>query len=249
MNRTLFLLILIGNWCISCRRMRIAIYRAIESAQSFVFGFYPSSNSTDVQRESVPIHTTGAGDQDPLLRPTDFVCPAYEERYANINEELNKRLNDKYKEFVEFAKPILQIKGKGNIKMSKIAKLFNIKREMLHNFPQPPWVLQRWPLYENKTTIEVVQEIRRILRITKFSDQELARYRGGWILGDWIKKVQESNASQQHRMILYSAHDGTLLGLLNALRLSDGQLIPYTAALIMEVKIERETGKSFVEVF
>lgn len=47
--------------------------------------------------------------------------------------------------------------------------------------------------------------IYKSYRITKFSDQELARYRGGWILGDWIKKVQESNASQQHRMILYSA--------------------------------------------
>ena len=45
----------------------IVIYRAIESAQSFVFGFYPSSNSTDIQRESVPIHTTGAGDQDPVI--------------------------------------------------------------------------------------------------------------------------------------------------------------------------------------
>jgi len=84
---------------------------------------------------------------------------------------------------------------------------------------QPDWVYRRWPKYGNKTTLELVLDLRDKERVAEFNGRkELARLSGGYLLGHWLKRAKrlldsakgnKSNSSndklQPMKMVLYSA--------------------------------------------
>lgn len=80
---------------------------------------------------------------------------------------------------------------------------------------QPDWVFKRWEKYNNKTTLEIVSEFWEKNRILPFKNALYSKLRGGYLLGDWIKRAKnfaliDSSTNKQKnlfnpKMILYSA--------------------------------------------
>uniref|UniRef100_A0AC35FJH7 Acid phosphatase n=1 Tax=Panagrolaimus sp. PS1159 TaxID=55785 RepID=A0AC35FJH7_9BILA len=226
--------------------------RALSSAQAFLNGMFPPENDelwqAGLNWQPIPVHSTTPGDPDPLLRPTDFDCPKYEDLWDDIKKSINKEIEKKYD-------PVLTLlatsTGIGNdLTVKKASKLVDITREVAHNLSQPEWITRRWPEYNNNSTLDIITEIYRIRRIALFDDKKLARLRGGYVLNDVLKRLLNASNGifdEANKMLLYSTHDGTLLGLMYAMGVGDYQLIPYASALIFELH-QDNNGLYYVQI-
>ncbi|KAH7716893.1 Histidine acid phosphatase family protein [Aphelenchoides avenae] len=227
--------------------------RALTSAQSFLSGFYPPDErelfDNGLRWQPIAVHASGVDVPDPLLKPTGFDCPEYDETAKKLNQNLHDAVTKHYRELFAF---LANVAGYGpNITLHDVAGLNDINRELAHNLSQPDWVYRRWDEYGGYTTLELVTELRRVERINQFNKKPLYRLRGGYLLGDWLKRAK-SVASGKHKkpkkMMLYSSHDGTLQSLLYALEVAPDHQIPYAACIIMEL-YRTDDGKYEVELF
>ncbi|KAI6224127.1 Histidine phosphatase superfamily, clade-2-containing protein [Aphelenchoides besseyi] len=207
--------------------------RALVSAQSFVNGFLPTD---EPNWQPIPIHGSPQTRRDPLLKPSDFDCPIYEEEAKRLNSVLFNSLQRKYRDLFVF---LGNVTGYGpNITLKQVSGLNDINREIAHQLLQPAWVQTRWPQFGGNTTLELVTELKRIRRVSDFDKPELFRLRGGYLLGDWLRRAHQfvnGHLDGAEKMRLYSSHDGTLQSLLHAMGIADQQQIPYAACVIMEI--------------
>uniref|UniRef100_A0AC34RII0 Acid phosphatase n=1 Tax=Panagrolaimus sp. JU765 TaxID=591449 RepID=A0AC34RII0_9BILA len=217
--------------------------RALSSAQAFLDGMFNLNVCGGPRKAPIPIHSTGVDIDDFLLKPTSTDCPAYEKHFERLSAPLLQTTQQNYDVLFNF---LGNVTGIGpNITVDQVAGLSNIAREIAHNLTQPDWVQKIWPEYGNATTLDLIKIIDRETRINEFNDDKLAKYRGGYLLGDWLtrtKKVAEGKQKDPSKMMLYSSHDGTLLSLLYSLKIADGEQIPYAASVIMEI-YETDVGK------
>ncbi|KAI6238081.1 Testicular acid phosphatase-like protein [Aphelenchoides fujianensis] len=223
--------------------------RALVSAQAFMHGFFPPDKKErfddDLKWQPLPIHSSGPG-KDPLLRPTDYDCPAYDQHLEEFKKPIVDQLTAKYADFL--SSPSVIGNPAGQLSVEEAAGLDDLSREIAHDLEQPDWVTREWAQYDGNTSLEIVMELQRVLRNAEFGDFKLAFLRGGLLLNDWTaraERVVRGNQSHPTHMNLYSSHDGTLLALLHNLQLADGQLVPYAACVIME--IYEDNGQHFVQ--
>jgi hypothetical protein len=116
-----------------------------------VAGFYQQNQqqNTDDDNEvlAVPIHSSGEGIPDPLLRPTDFHCPKYTERVGLIWKKLEADLRVKYSDLADFAHAILRVEPHKNVTVGQLAKLSNINREVFSFFCEFFFILYSFFLF------------------------------------------------------------------------------------------------------
>ncbi|KAK5968781.1 hypothetical protein GCK32_013779 [Trichostrongylus colubriformis] len=189
--------------------------RALTSAQAFTSGFYPANGSFEWQ-------------------------PGVE---ADDNEQA-KRYNMQYSE-------MFQVLGEGtgiaNFSYKNINRIYDINRELIHGMTekQPSWVFKYWPQYSNRSTMDIIYELRTIRWVTKCNSTSKANMIAGYLLNNFIKNaknVANGSMTNPKKMLLYSSHHGTLLSLLYALGVGNNLTVPYGAAIIMEVY---KDGKDF----
>ncbi|KAK6012146.1 hypothetical protein OSTOST_22710 [Ostertagia ostertagi] len=86
--------------------------------------------------------------------------------------------------------------------------------------------------------MDIITELRTIRMITKFNSTEKANLIGGYLLNNFVSnamKVANGSMENPKKMLLYSSHDGTLLGLMYAMGVGNNLMIPYASAVIMEI--------------
>uniref|UniRef100_A0A915CKY2 Acid phosphatase n=1 Tax=Ditylenchus dipsaci TaxID=166011 RepID=A0A915CKY2_9BILA len=228
--------------------------RALVSAQAFLNGLFPPTEDQEffepgLNWQPIPVHASASEESDPLLKPTSFRCPAYKRLKTKAAEGVEAELSSKYIEFFEYLKPIVQAKGP-KVRLREVTKLIDIEREILHNLSQPDWVFKNWPQYSNKTTLDIVLELRHIERTAEFNETSLFFLTSGLLLGDWLDRIEAISRGElvkPKKMMLYSSHDGTIQGLLYALQTAEGYKIPYASCLIME--LHEKQGYFFVELY
>ncbi|CAD5212329.1 unnamed protein product [Bursaphelenchus okinawaensis] len=225
--------------------------RAIQSAQAMLSGLYPPKDSDqfddDINWHPVPVHGSEPTGKDMLLKPTSFDCPTYESSYDPIETKLDSELMEEYKELVTFLQPV---SGYGsNMTMKNAVDIADVQLELLHNLDdQPSWLSKKWDQYDEKKTLEILLKLKEKRRLNEFADPSLAKLVGGYLLGDWLKRLEQvQNGTQMERMIMYSAHDGTLLSLTGTMGVLDDEMIPYASALIMEVS--EDDDKLYVKMY
>ncbi|KAK6752591.1 hypothetical protein RB195_003795 [Necator americanus] len=215
--------------------------RALTSAQAFLSGFYPAEGSFQWQKgnswQPIPVHASTPGEPDLLLKPTSTDCKEYEELVEYDEKKLAKKYNAKYEKLFEKLEKETGIK---NFSYYNINKVYNVNRELLNNMveKQPAWVFKRWSKYGGRSTMEIISELRRIRRTTEFNSKKKSRFLGGYLLNNWIenaKKVANGTMKEPKKMLLYSAHDGTIMPLMYAMGVANDLLVPYASALIMEI--------------
>uniref|UniRef100_A0A7E4VM26 Acid phosphatase n=1 Tax=Panagrellus redivivus TaxID=6233 RepID=A0A7E4VM26_PANRE len=219
--------------------------RALVSAQAFLNGFYPPVGHAvwkeGLNWQPIAVHGNSPGTPDPLLRPTDLVCDAYDKHWKKVKKEVYETLQTKYGDVLQV---LAENTGYGNaMSVHQATKLIDITREVAHNLSQPAWVTKTWPNHDNNSTLDIITELYRYRRMAQFTDDKLNHLRGGFLLNNILEQIHNVTKGVQgsRKMVLYSSHDGTLLSLLYAMNVADGQLIPYAAAIIFEV-LQNENG-------
>ncbi|OZC08952.1 hypothetical protein X798_04039 [Onchocerca flexuosa] len=210
--------------------------RTIASALAVLRGFFPASGQEvwlgNEQWQPIPLQiaTTNA-----MLKPTSFDCLKYEIETEKENELFIRNINKKYVYFFEF---LANVTGFKKVDFKKAASLYNIQREIDHNMTQPAWIYQTWSQFNNETTIDIIKDLKRIYRISKFNSSQKARLRGGLLMEDWISRAKNVSLGlpvTPRKIKLHSAHDGTLLALMYALGVGNNLLVPYASCAIMEI--------------
>ncbi|KAL3081765.1 hypothetical protein niasHS_011850 [Heterodera schachtii] len=201
-------------------------------------------------------------DRKELLNPSGFPCARYKHLRQIVADEISAHLLDKYRPLVDFVRPHLNISKEKPIKMVQLVALRHIKPEIIHNLPQPKWVHKKWEEFGNKTTIELIMEIRQKSWLPYFNEnEEIIHLNGGVLLNDLLRRlnfVSRGNAKKldASKMVLYSSHDSTLLGLLSALNRVPSNALdlpPYSACAMIELYEERQNARGnknyFVKLF
>ncbi|KAK6023941.1 histidine acid phosphatase, partial [Ostertagia ostertagi] len=156
--------------------------RALTSAQAFTSGFYPANGSFQWQAgdpwQPIPIHANSPGEPDLLTKPTSIACKKYDDLVDAEDDEQAKRFDVQYSE-------MFKILGEGtgiaNFSYKNINKIYDVTRELIHNMTakQPSWVFKYWPQYNNRSTMDIITELRTIRMITKFNSTEKANFYNG----------------------------------------------------------------------
>ncbi|VDN91125.1 unnamed protein product [Brugia pahangi] len=215
--------------------------RAIVSAQAMLRGFFPVDNIAmqwlkDELWQPISFHSESIERNAPLLHSTLHACSHYNQLMKNETAVIADEMMEKYADVVHL---LANVTGIGEeLNFDRAAALIDIQREILHQLPQPEWVYQKWPQFQNMSTIDIITEFKRINQISKYNTFEKAKFKGGLLLGDILHRfhnVSVGTKVEARKMFLYSAHDSTLLSLQHALNISNGLLVPYSACLIMEL--------------
>lgn len=127
-----------------------------------------------------------------------------------------------------------------NFSYHNVSCINGVRIELIHNMTekQPKWVFKRWPEYNNRSTMEICNELREIQRSTKFNSAMKAKLIGGYLLYNWLRnaeRVANGTMKNPKKILLYSSHDGTVLSLMYAMGVANGRPVPYASSLIMEI--------------
>ncbi|EGT57525.1 hypothetical protein CAEBREN_02820 [Caenorhabditis brenneri] len=225
--------------------------RALVSAQAFLYGMYPAAGgyqwSADTDWQPLPVHASTPGQPDLVCKPTAIKCARHEALVYQGDQESKAIYDVKY---ADFFSELSKTTGFKNCSYLDINGLFDVQRELIHNMTakQPAWVSQTWSQYDNRSSMDIITEMRTVRMMNLFNSEEKGKLEGGSVLYNWIQNaVAVSESRNDQRMLLYSSHDGVLLALLNAFRASNEMMVPYAAALIMHVY--SENGKYYSELY
>ncbi|KAI1732965.1 histidine phosphatase superfamily (branch 2) domain-containing protein [Ditylenchus destructor] len=214
--------------------------RALSSAQAMLSGFFPPSKNEEFEAglswQPIPIHSSGPIAHDPLLKPTNFQCPKFSQIKNTVAAKNIERVTNNYKQLFDFLGNVTGV-GSG-VTFDTVVELYDIVREVHNNLTQPDWVYKTWPEYGGNTTLNLILEIQRLWRFYEFSHHPSAYLRGGLLLGDWLHRASNVSCGRYKnpsKMVLYSSHEGTMHSLLHNLEVSNNNLVPYSACIIMEI--------------
>ncbi|CAJ0937460.1 unnamed protein product, partial [Mesorhabditis belari] len=125
--------------------------------------------------------------------------------------------------------------------------LNDIQREIIHGLPQPNWVSGR---VGNVSILPTIMDIKRQMRLEEFNSDEKGKFRGGYLLNNWLSYLEAlRDGKKTFSAVLYSSHDGTLNALQSAMGMQNGELVPYAAAILLEVSRSSINDDLKVQVF
>ncbi|CAA92013.2 Lysosomal acid phosphatase [Caenorhabditis elegans] len=207
--------------------------RAIETAQSVATALFPPDGLQVWNEEKfrfwqpIPIRTNGK--PDPMLRPSKIQCPAYQRIVAEERKKIESEINVKYKRELE----IISNHTSHQTKYGNIKDVYNVILEHYNGLPFPNWIDEK---VNGKSLLDTIAEIRRIARLQLFNSRAKAKFMAGYLINSWTESlVLASQHISPKKALLYSSHDGTLSALMYGLGISNHQLIPYTACIMIEL--------------
>ncbi|KAI8497036.1 mitochondrial acyl carrier protein [Branchiostoma belcheri] len=183
----------------------------------------------DILWQPIPVHTRPA-EEDVLLGMPP--CP----RYEYLNQEVHRtdpEYQQREKDNQEFFRYLTLRTGlPGDKGLGGIGKLWDsLFCEKMHNRTFPEWA-----------TPEVYDKLMKLESFTPrahSSDRERYRLRSGPLLGAMVENmtqaVEGTLPDRRTRLVMYSAHDSTVIGLLSALGVSNHIQPPYCACVMVEL--------------
>ena len=105
------------------------------------------------------------------------------------------------------------------------------------------------PEWTNEYYPEKLQHLTDQSYVYNAYNPELKRFKGGVfvkkVIADWDKKAENNLKT---KIFLYAGHDSTVTNILSAFNVWESQLPDYGIAGIMELKQNKKTGESVVEL-
>ncbi|XP_061103051.1 lysosomal acid phosphatase [Conger conger] len=209
--------------------------RTLMSAEANLAGMYPPNGSQvfnpDLKWQPIPVHTVPL-DEDRLLTFPLPNCPRFD---VLLNEttktETFLNMTNRYKDFIEM------LRNKTGLKDASVESVWSVHDtlycEKLHNKRPPHWV-----------TSDVMEKLRKLkdfsfqVMFGVYKREEKSRLQGGVLLAQILKNITESAVSgskKQMKMMMYSAHDTTVVALQTALNVFSGRQPTYASCHIFEL--------------
>ncbi|KAG7467954.1 hypothetical protein MATL_G00137660 [Megalops atlanticus] len=217
--------------------------RTLMSAEANLAGMYPPNGSQvfnpNITWQPIPVHTVPQ-EEDRLLSFPLADCPRYDLLMNETkNTEAFLNMTTSYKDFLDM------LKNYTGLKDTTIESVWSIHDtlycEAVHHMRPPPWV-----------TPEVMEKLRTLKDLSFqimfgfYKQEEKSRLQGGVLLEQILKNISEAAAPSSKsllKMMVYSAHDTTIVALQSALNVFNGKQPPYASCHIFE--LHQEDNGSF----
>ncbi|XP_072448026.1 prostatic acid phosphatase-like [Chiloscyllium punctatum] len=226
------------------------IDRTLMSAEADLAGFYPPHGQqvfrTNLSWQPIPVHTVPTMDDWLLLYPLRN-CPRFEQLQNETKNcwEYKKTMQDNR----EFLKTLAKNTGTpfANLTLFNLWMIYDaLFCEQVHNFTLPSWATP-----EQMEHLRQLKEFGIRSEFGLYQTKDKSRLQGGvllkQILENITRSINETNSTPRLKMIMYSAHDTTIIALQMALGIYS--LAPtYAACHIFE--LYKETNGSYtVEMY
>ncbi|XP_043099543.1 lysosomal acid phosphatase [Puntigrus tetrazona] len=222
--------------------------RTLMSAEANLAGMFPPNGSEvfnpDLKWQPIPVHTVPADEEKLLSFPLDD-CP----RYTQLMNETEKNaiflnMTETYRAFIEM------VKNKTGLEKTNIETIWSVYDtlfcEAKHGKQAPDWVTS-----SVMETLKVLKNFGFQIMFGVYKRKEKCRLQGGLLLDQIIKNLSNAAAmdsKQKVKMIVYSAHDTTIVALQEALNVFNGLQPPYASCHLFEL-YQEENGMFSVEMF
>uniref|UniRef100_A0A8C4SDB0 Testicular acid phosphatase homolog n=1 Tax=Erpetoichthys calabaricus TaxID=27687 RepID=A0A8C4SDB0_ERPCA len=218
--------------------------RTLMSAQANLAGLYPPKKSHPVSPgltwQPIPVHTVPTT-QDKLLKTPSKHCPQFRELMADTF-----KTDALFQAFSGWMKNIggQLFSGLSGDVLRKVWKVYDaLLCEKSHNLTLPEWATS-----SVIATLEEIASFEVVSSIIHHRREEKARLAGGVLLDAILRNFSSAvKRASPLKLILYSAHDSTIITLHAALNIYNGRLPPY-AAFFLKFHIF-PTSTTFVGLF
>ncbi|XP_077050861.1 lysosomal acid phosphatase-like [Siphateles boraxobius] len=224
--------------------------RTLMSAQANLAGLFPLNSSEEIipglKWQPIPVHTVPKA-KDCLLSFPLRDCP----RYTQLMNETEKsdiflNMTDTYKACIE------TVRNKTGLKTVSIGSVWIVYDtlfcEAIHGKKPPPWVTSDPHMMEK---LKELKDFSYQIMFGVYERKEKCRLQGGLLLNQIIQSLlttADPDTKQQVKMMVYSAHDTTIVALQEALDVFNGLQPPYASCHLIELHQE-ENGSFSVEMF
>ncbi|XP_078511326.1 testicular acid phosphatase homolog isoform X1 [Lissotriton helveticus] len=218
--------------------------RTLMSAQANLAGLYPPNRSElwnpHIWWQPIPVHTVPVS-QDRLLKFPMKDCP----RYHELMEETVQlpQYRDKMAGWKDFIKDIANhtgysVEGTGPRRAWKVYDTLFCQKT--HNLSLPEWATP-----QVMATLEEISTFEVMSHVGFHKLNEKARLTGGILVDAVLRNFSEvMRRSLPLKMMMYSAHDSTIIALQGALKVFNGRHPPYAACHIFEFYEETDGSYS-----
>ncbi|XP_050538679.1 prostatic acid phosphatase-like isoform X2 [Daktulosphaira vitifoliae] len=218
--------------------------RTIVSALSNLSGMYPpvqrSDNQTDYHSQIVPVHTESIH-QDKLFALNS--CPRFAEELEKLKKESEVQMYfEKYDEIFKYInnKTRLTLDKNNILYTMDVYNLYDIFFiESLYNYTLPKWTKKIYPeplrtIIIKKETFATYNAVLKKLRLGPLL-QEVVTH---------MNKKINGTLDPSRKLWIYSAHDFTIVNVLNSLNVFNNQTVPYASLLMLELR--QNSRKNYV---
>nr|XP_003412297.2 lysosomal acid phosphatase isoform X1 [Loxodonta africana] len=220
--------------------------RTLMSAEANLAGLFPPDGmqrfNPNISWQPIPVHTVPVA-EDRLLKFPLGPCPRYEQ-LQNETRQTPEYQNESNQN-AQFLDMVANETGLTNLTLETVWNVYDtLFCERTHGLALPPWAS--------------LQTMQRLSRLKDFSfrflfgiyqQAEKARLQGGVLLAQ-IRENLTLMATTSHvpKLLIYSAHDTTLVALQMALDVYNGHQAPYASCHIFELHQE-DNGNFSVEMY
>ncbi|KAJ8340520.1 hypothetical protein SKAU_G00351530 [Synaphobranchus kaupii] len=222
--------------------------RTLMSAEANLAGMYPPNGSQvfnpDLKWQPIPVHTVPQDEDRLLLFPVPN-CPRF---ISLLNETKHSdaflNMTKHYKDLIEM------LRNKTGLTNATVESVWSIHDtlfcEAVHHMPPPSWVTQ-----------DVMAKLKRLKDFSfqvlfgVYKRVEKSRLQGGVLLGQILQNITESavpDSKKLLKMMVYSAHDTTVVALQSALNVFNGKQPPYASCHIFEL-LQEDNGSFSVAMY
>uniref|UniRef100_A0ABM5GSM4 Testicular acid phosphatase homolog n=1 Tax=Pogona vitticeps TaxID=103695 RepID=A0ABM5GSM4_9SAUR len=212
--------------------------RTIMSAQANLMGLYPNSDP-QTGWNPIPVHTVPVK-YDKLLKPPTRTCLRYQQL---MEETVNlPSYQAKMETWKDFITEMANCTGLHTEQLT-LRALWKVQDSLfcqkMHNLTLPSWATP-----QVLKTLSEIEAFNVDAHVGMHSRQEKARLMGGLLLGAILSNFSKTVCRDLPlKMIMYSAHDSTLIALQGALGVYNGHPPPYAACHGFE--FYQESNNSF----
>ncbi|XP_071966382.1 testicular acid phosphatase homolog isoform X3 [Engystomops pustulosus] len=208
--------------------------RTLMSAQANLAGLYPPNGTqqwhSDILWQPIPVHTVPVS-QDRLLKFPSKDCPRF---YELMKETIQlPEYKDRMNAWEDFIARVANYTGYSvdQALSRRVWKVYDtLFCQKSHNFSLPAWATP-----DVLHTLEEISAFDMKAHMALYKPKEKARLTGGILVDAVLKNFTEAiKKSSPLKMVMYSAHDSTILALQGALGVYSGIHPPYASCHIFE---------------
>ncbi|KAM5297746.1 testicular acid phosphatase [Glossophaga mutica] len=208
--------------------------RTLESAQANLAGLFPEAapGRPEAAWRPVPVHTVPAT-EDKLLRFPTRSCPRYRELLREATEAAAYQMAlEGWTDFLTHLENCTGLSLVGEPLRRAWKVLDTLMCQRAHGLPLPPWASP-----DVLRTLAQISALDIGAHVGPPRAAEKAQLTGGILLDAILANFSRvQRLGLPLKMVMYSAHDSTLLALQGALGLYDGHTPPYAACLGFEFR-------------